>query len=202
MRVPKKVLLIVSLLIAGCDDDDNAALQGGGPGYATPTPASDVVAGDNGFCGPQGGTGALGSPSFNSGVTTAKLDLDGNPAGQGVDPDWDSQTTGTVNGQPVNSAQYNYVVMSRAQMQQSGVGLGDWATVTNTTTGQSTYARVEDVGPFNGIGEISQATATAVGIQQVVVQTKEGPSTVPVGNPTVDVEAYAGTSGIEGNCQT
>jgi hypothetical protein len=191
------VFCLAFLVLSSCDDDDpSATLLGGGPGSSDP---NNVVAGD-GFCGPQGGISALGSPSFNSGVTTAKLDLDGNPAGQGQDPDWNPQTAGTVNGKPVNSAQYAYVVMSPNQMNDSGVSLGDWATVTNVSTGQTTFARVEDVGPKYGTGEISQAAASAVGIQQVVVQTKEGPSTVPVGNPSVDVVAHAGTASVLGDC--
>ena len=43
---------------------------------------------------------------------------------------------------------------------QDGVSLGDWATVTNNATGQTTYARVEDKGPSGGSGEISEAAAT------------------------------------------
>jgi hypothetical protein len=193
----KIVFCLAFLVLSSCDDDDpSATLLGGGPGSSDP---NNVVAGD-GFCGPQGGTSALGSPSFNSGVTTAKLDLDGNPAGQGQDPDWNGQTAGTVNGNPVNSAQYAYVVMSQDQMSAAHVHLGDWAQVTNPATGQSTFARVEDVGPSEGTGEISQAAATAVGIQQTVVQTKEGPSTVPVGNPSVDVTVYGGTGSTQGDC--
>ena len=91
--------------------------------------------------------------------------------------------------------------MSIQQMNASGVSLGDWASVSNPATGQSVYARAEDKGPPGGAGEISQAAASAVGIhQQVVVQTKEGPSTVPVGNPSVVVQAFGGTSGIQGDC--
>ena len=153
-----------------------------------------LYAGD-GFCDPQGGSSALGQASFNSGVTTVKLDLDGNPLGQGQDPDWNPKTAGQVNGHAVNSAKYAYVVMSIQQMNANGVSLGDWASVKNPETGRSVYARVEDKGPPGGTGEISQAAASGVGIQQVVVQTKEGPSTVTVGNPSVVVQAFAGTSG-------
>jgi hypothetical protein len=197
MRVGLKILIAFSVLaLPACDDEEHADLIGGGQGYSD---ANNIVAGD-GFCGPQGGSSALGQASFNSGVTTAKLDLDGNPLGQGQDPDWNPETSGQVNGQAVNSAKYAYVVMSIQQMNASGISLGDWASVTNPATGQSVYARVEDKGPAGGTGEISQAAASAVGIQQVVVQTKEGPSTVPVGNPSVVVQAFAGTSGIQGDC--
>jgi hypothetical protein len=84
------------------------------------------------FCGPQGGIQALGDPSFNSGPTTAKIDTDGNPEMQGHDPNWNPTASGTVNGQPVNSAKYAYVVMSKRQMLLDCVSLADWATVTKT----------------------------------------------------------------------
>jgi len=55
----------------------------------------------------------------------------------GRDADWQAHTSGKVNGQNVNSAQYAYVVMSKDQMAASGVSLGDWALVTNNSTGQA-----------------------------------------------------------------
>jgi hypothetical protein len=112
---------------------------------------------------------------------------------QGHDLDWQAGTKGHVNGQPVNSAQYAFVVMSPSQMAADHVQLGDWATVTNTATGQETYARVEDVGPEGGSGEISQAAASAVGIQYQS-------NSFTIGNPTVDVVAYGGTASIQGDC--
>jgi len=60
---------------------------------------------------------------------------------QGHDADWQAHTSGKVNGQDVNSAQYAYVVMSKDQMAASGVSLGDWALVTNNSTGQNTCGR-------------------------------------------------------------
>src|SRR6516165_7696479 len=136
------------LALSSCDDDDSyATLLGGGPGSSDP---NNIVAGD-GFCGPQGGNQTLGQGSFDSGVTTAKIDTDGNPLMQGHDSDWQPGTSGSVNGQPVNSAQYAYVVMSKRQMLEDGVSLGDWASVTNTATGQMTWARVEVKGPDGGI---------------------------------------------------
>src|SRR6516165_11554620 len=102
----KTILLCAGVLaLSSCDDDEqqNAALQGGGPGSAA---QNDVVAGAAGFCEPQGGTQALGAASWSSGVTTAKIDTDGNPLMQGHDLDWQAGTKGHVNGQPVNSAQY------------------------------------------------------------------------------------------------
>ena len=72
------------LALVACDDDEqNAALQGGGQGGSSAV--NDIVAGD-GFCSPQDGAQALGQASFDSGVTTAKIDTDGNPLMQGHDP--------------------------------------------------------------------------------------------------------------------
>jgi hypothetical protein len=175
--------------MTSCDDEDHADLLGGGPGSSDP---KSIVAGD-GFCGPQGGSQALGQASFDSGVTTAKIDTDGNPLMEGNDATWNADTSGHVNGQPVNSAQYAYVVMSRDQMNASGVSFGDWASVTNQATGKTMYARVEDRGPPGGTGEISQAAATGVGISYL-------PNSETVGNPSVVVQTYAGTSSIEGDC--
>jgi hypothetical protein len=182
---------LMTIILTSCDDENNADQLGGGPGSSDPT---NVVAGD-GFCGPQGGSEALGSASFDSGVTTAKIDTDGNPLMQGHDATWNSNTSGQVNGQAVNSAQYAYVVMSISQMNASGVALGDWATVTNAATGKSVFARVEDKGPPGGTGEISQVAANDVGIQYL-------PSSATVGDPSVIVRAYAGTASIEGDCSS
>jgi len=191
MKLAIVASLLVFLALAGCDDDsNNAANQGGGPGSSDP---NTVAAPGAGFCQPQGGSQALGQSSFDSGSTVAKIDMDGNPAEQGLDPDWQAGTAGSVNGEAVNSAQYSYVVMSPQQLNSSGVALGDWATVTNTATGQTTYARVEDKGPPGGTGEISQAAASAVGIQYTS-------SSATVGDPSVDVQAFGGTSAIQSDC--
>ena len=104
--------VLMTIILTSCDDDeDNAVLLGGGPGSSDPT---NIVAGD-GFCGPQGGSQAVGPASFDSGVTTAKIGTDGDPLMQGNDPDWQAGTSGAVNGQPVNSAKYAYVVMSQTR---------------------------------------------------------------------------------------
>jgi len=182
--------VLMTIILTSCDDDENNVnLLGGGPGSSDPT---SVVAGD-GFCGPQGGSQALGQASFDSGVTTAKIDTDGNSLMQGHDETWQPGTSGHVNGQPVHSAQYAYVVMSRDQMNASGVSFGDWASVTNQGSGKTVYARVEDRGPPGGTGEISQAAATAVGIQYL-------DNSATVGDPSVIVQAYADTAAIEGDC--
>jgi hypothetical protein len=190
MRIGLKIVIAFSVLaLPACDDEEYADLLGGGQGSSD---LNNVNAGD-GFCRPQGGREALGSASFDSGVTTAKIDTDGNPLMQGHDATWQADTSGHVNGGPVNSGQYAYVVMSPSQMAANNVSLGDWATVTNTATGQQTYARVEDRGPEGGTGEISQAAAAAVGIQYAS-------NAFTIGNPSVDVVAYGGTASIQGDC--
>ena len=185
------IAVCVSLVLASCDDDEqNAVLQGGGPGSSA---QNDVVASGEGFCDPQGGSQALGASSWSSGVTPAKIDTDGNPLMEGHDGTWQANTSGHVNGKAVDSSKYAYVVMSKEQMKMSGVSIGDWATVTNTGNGKIAFARLEDRGPDEGTGEISQAAATAVGIQYI-----DNSSTV--GDPSVVVQVYAGTASIEGNC--
>jgi hypothetical protein len=191
-KMKKSVVVIGSLAFAlalvGCDDENRPPV-GGGPGSAT---SADVQSSGNGFCDPAGGSGALGSASYTS-SSTAKIDTDGDPNGAGHDANWQPGTSGKVNGQNVNSAQYAYVVMSRDQMRASNVTLGDWALVTNNGTGKQAWARVEDVGPPSGSGEISEAAASAVGIQYQA-------NFFTVGSPAVTVQAYGGTAYIQSDC--
>jgi hypothetical protein len=185
----------LSLLFSGCDDDERPRQPtGGGPGAY-----NLVAASGDGFCNPVGGAASLGQASFQA-SSTAKVDLDGWSGGQGVDVSWNPETAGHVNGQAVDANRYHYVVMSPSQMQSSGVHLGDWAQVSNASTGQTTWARVEDVGPEGGQGEVSIAAAHAVGIGTTTIQTDRGTETVTTGNDRVTVTAYAGTSGIDGDC--
>ena len=186
-------------LLAGCEEEPDPNAQGGGPGSSAPLDPSNVQASDGGFCAPVGGAGALGQAAYSA-SSTAKIDTDGDPAAQGQDATWSPNTTGKVNGQNVNSARYAYVVMSEGQMAANGVGIGDWALVTNNQTGQQTWARVEDVGPEGGTGEISEATASSVGIGYTTVQYKTGTDTVTIGSPSVTVQAYANTAYIQGDC--
>lgn len=179
-------------MIAGCDDEDRDA-QWGGKGSSG---ANDVATNGNGFCDPSGGISALGAASYTS-DSTAKLDLDGMPNGSAVDPSWNAQTSGTVDGQFVDASRYNYVVMSPTEMAQDGVSLGDWAHVRNDSTGASVYARVEDEGPSGGTGEISIAAAHNLGIGTEVVNG----NTITTQDVNVSVFAYGGTSGIQGDCQ-
>jgi hypothetical protein len=196
-------MMMLVVTISGCDDSVDQPCGGtpGGPSQ------SDLYQGEqigNAVSGTQPITGAGGAPDFGSpqdtgqfGVASftassvAKIDTDGDPSEQGYDVNWNAQTSGNINGQPVNSAEYAYVVMSQGQMAASGAQIGDWALVTNNATGQTVWARVEDVGPPNGTGEISEAAATAVGIQFQR-------SSWTVGNPTVTVQVYSGTASISG----
>ena len=91
--------------------------------------------------------------------------------------------------------------MSIQQMNESGVSLGDWAKRPQTPQQARTFTLVWKIKALlEALGRYHRRRASAVGIQQVVVQTNEGPSTVLVGNPSVVVQAFAGTSGIQGDC--
>jgi hypothetical protein len=195
--------MLVVASLSGCDDSIS---QPSGGTSGTPTqndltqgqqignavsgiPAFDSASGGPGFGSPQD-TSQFGAASFTS-DSLAKVDTDGDPFEQGYDTTWNAETSGQISGQPVNSAEYAYVVMSQGQMAASGAQIGDWALVTNNDTGQSVWARVEDVGPPGGTGEISEACATGVGIQ---FQTNSN----TIGNPSVTVQVYSGTKSISG----
>lgn len=187
-----RLLLIAAAIgLIGCDDEDRDA-QWGGKGSSG---ANDVVTSGNGFCDPTGGAAAVGAASYTS-DSTAKLDLDGMPNGSAVDPSWNAQTSGTVDGQFVDASKFNYVVMSPTEMAQDGVSLGDWAHVRNDSTGAAVWARVEDRGPSGGSGEISIAAAHNLGIGTEVVNG----NTITTQDVNVSVFAYGGTSGIQGDC--
>jgi len=196
--------MLLMATISGCD---NSSSQPSGGTSGTPS-ASDLAQGQqigNAVSGSQPVTNAGGAPGFGSpqdvsqfdaasfnASSIAKIDTDGDPSAQGYDPNWNAQTSGNIDGQPVNSAEYAYVVMSQAQMAASGAQIGDWAQVTNNATGQTVWARVEDVGPPGGTGEISEACATAVGIQFQK-------NSWTVGNPSVTVQVFSGTKSVPGN---
>jgi hypothetical protein len=186
-------LILLMGLLSGCDEGSSYP-TGGGPGGGDPSPSPNSSA-DSGSALSQSiasnaGSSGFGSPSDpsllgNPIVTTsglAKIDTDGDSAFSGSDQTWNAATSGTVDGQYVNSGEYAYVVVSQEQ-EQAGVQLGDWALVTNGATGQQVWARVEDVGPSGGQNEISVAAANAVGIQ---VQSNSN----TVGNPSVTVQFY------------
>jgi hypothetical protein len=195
------MLLIAS--ISGCDDSIS---QPGGGASGTPT-QSDLTQGQqigNAVSGTQlvtnaGGAGfgspqdQLGDPSFSSGTQVARIDTDGDPnESPAYDQSYNPETSGTIDGQPVDSSQYAYVVRNAA-MAAAGVQIGEWALVTNADTGAQVWARVEDNGPPNGpAGEISEAAATAVGIQF-----QQNSNTI--GNPMVTVQAFAHTGSVPAN---
>jgi hypothetical protein len=187
--IKKFTLALAIISLISCDDSDQQTqLDGGGSGSSDQGTIADAA----GFCSPDQN---LGQSSFTSSATDAKIDMDGDPNAKGHDANWQATTSGKVNGQDVNSAHYAYIVMSPGQMAADGVSLGDWAKVTNNATGATTWARVEDEGPAGGTGEISEAAATAVGIQFAS-------NSFTIGDPSVTVNAYGGTSGIQGDCST
>jgi hypothetical protein len=190
MKITAQTLAISFAVLAlwGCEEN-RPQPQGGGPGSS-----AQIDPNAEGFCNPAGGQDALGTAAYES-TALAKIDTDGDPHASGHDANWQADTAGKVGGLSVNSAQYAYVVMSPSQMTRGGVHLGDWAMVENAATGQQTWAKVMDVGPEGGSGEISQAAAAKVGIQFT-------PNSFTVGNPTVTVRAYAGTASIGADCST
>jgi hypothetical protein len=123
--------------------------------------------------GSQGGIGLLGN-NVVSHSDTANIDSDGDPTAQSWDATWQAQTSGGY-----NAATTPFVVATSQEQSQQGVQMGDWATVTNNATGQTTWARVGDSGNPNEYGEISEAAATAVEISYTAQGT--------VGNPSVTV---------------
>jgi len=195
------MLLIAS--ISGCDDTIGSP-SGGASG--TPT-QNDLEQGQqigNAVSGnqPVTNTGSvsfgtpqdqLGDPSFSSGAQVARIDTDGDPnESRAYDGSYNPETSGTLNGQSVDSSQYAYVVRNAA-MAEAGVQIGDWALVTNVDTGEQVWAKVEDSGPaYAPAGEISEAAATAVGIQF-----QKNSNTI--GNPMVTVQAFAHSGSIPGN---
>jgi hypothetical protein len=195
------MLLIAS--ISGCDDSIS---QPSGGASGTPM-QSDLTQGQqigNAVSGTQlvtnaGGAGfgspqdQLADPSFSSGTQVARIDTDGDPnESTAYDQSYNPETSGTIDGQPVDSSQYAYVVRNAA-MAAAGVQIGDWALVTNADTGAQVWARVEDNGPPNApAGEISEAAATAVGIQF-----QQNSNTI--GNPMVTVQAFAHTGSVPAN---
>jgi hypothetical protein len=195
------MLLIASF--SGCDESIN---QPSGGSTGTPS-QSDLAQGQQianavsgalpasggpGFGSPQDPS-QLGNPSFSSGTQVARIDTDGDPnQSTYYDPNYNPNTSGTINGAPVNSAEYAYVVRN-AEMAAAGVQIGDWALVTNIATGAQVWARVEDNGPPSApAGEISEAAATAVGIQF-----QQNSNTI--GNPMVSIQAYANSASIPQN---
>lgn len=94
----------------------------------------------------------------------AAVDTDGSGPLHG-DPDAQADTSLHRNGKPLNADIDRYIVTPPAIIAGvKGIVLGCAAHVTNTRNGQSTAAVVGDIGPHRKIGEISVATARALGI--------------------------------------
>jgi hypothetical protein len=92
-------------------------------------------------------------------ITPAKvaLDNDGRSAPPFVDSSYQPRTSHTINGQYLDAAIDQYVVVPVG----SSIPLGTSVTITNHTTGLRTVAIVGDRGP--GFGEMSRAAAIAIG---------------------------------------
>jgi hypothetical protein len=165
----------------------------------------DVRSSDDGsaFCSPQGGVGAVGGYKQVTATNFARIDTDGDPNAKGHDPDWQPDTSVHITssgriipqrqgGQALNAKRYAYVVLN-AQMQAEGINLGDWFQVTCKETALTTWARIGDYDARTPAGEISEATADAIGI-------KYTPNSWTVGNPSVTLVGYAGSGKIPGDC--
>lgn len=94
----------------------------------------------------------------------AMIDGDGRGPSHG-DPDYQPDTSLHDDGEPLNSDADRYVVVP-PQIRDGvpGVVLGCQARVVNTRTGRATDAVVGDIGPKSKLGEISIATARAIGV--------------------------------------
>ncbi len=102
-----------------------------------------------------------GTVSFKS---KAAVDVDGSGSSHG-DPDYQPDTSLHQDGVPLNADEDRYIVVPPAIIEGvSGIVLGCQAYVTNTLNGHRTEAVVGDIGPHHKLGEISRATAIALGI--------------------------------------
>lgn len=94
----------------------------------------------------------------------AAVDCDGAGPHYG-DPDAQDETSLRQNGHSLNADEDRYIVVPPAIIHGVGpIVLGCGARVTNEENGKSTEAVVGDVGPHLKLGEISRATAIALGI--------------------------------------
>jgi hypothetical protein len=177
----RAVICLLALLLASCDDEEQQQSSGSSdpnaiqPGQAAGCPPSIP----------------LGDASWASGgPVTAAIDTDGDPSEQGRDATWQAQTSSDA-----NSAQVPFIVMSQAQLNASGVQVGDWARVSNPANGESTWAIVGDKGPESAVngGEISEKAAENVGIAFTS-------NSDTVGNPQIVVQSWADSSGVQANC--
>ena len=143
---------------------------------------SSLTLGSGVSSGPMGGISALGNNVLTH-SDTVNIDSDGDPTAQSWDTTWQATTSSGY-----NAATTPFVVATPQEQSQQGVQMGDWALITNNSTGQTTWARVGDSGNTGEYGEISEAAASAVGIQYN--------SRGTVGNPSVTVKIYPGTKNL------
>jgi hypothetical protein len=102
-----------------------------------------------------------GSVTFRA---KAAIDSDGIGPHHG-DKTAQNETSLKVNGQYLNADEDCYIVVPPAIINGvKGIVLGCQAHVTNSKTGAYTDAVVGDIGPHNKLGEISCATASAIGL--------------------------------------
>jgi hypothetical protein len=102
-----------------------------------------------------------GSLTWTSG---AMIDDDGSGPSFG-DPDYQNDTSLHHNGNALNATVDRYIVVPpQVRSCVPPKVLGCKAVVLNTKNGKTTDAVVGDIGPKNKIGEISMATAAALGI--------------------------------------
>jgi hypothetical protein len=155
----------------------NGKIQTDGSGYGQPDPA-------------------LLGKGVAYDAASARNDNDGSGPSQG-DIYHQNDTSGHQDGgRPANASIDQYVVVSPEVRSANGIKIGDWAQVTNSSTGATTYARVMDVGPHNAPpGECSTATLQSVGIGITA-----GGNTV--GNPKVQVTYFPGSKNVAGSQST
>ncbi len=97
-------------------------------------------------------------------ISGAMIDGDGSGSSHG-DPDFQDDTTLHFQGKSLNADIDLYIVVPpQIILAVPGIVLGCKATVLNTLTNQFTSAVVGDVGPHSKIGEMSIATARAIGV--------------------------------------
>lgn len=93
-----------------------------------------------------------------------RIDGDGSGPSHG-DPCFQSDTTLHFNGKALNAEVDRFIVLPPAIVKSvPGIVLGSQAFVMNVRNGKSTYAVVGDIGPKHKLGEISSATAVALGL--------------------------------------
>ena len=97
-------------------------------------------------------------------MAKAAVDTDGSGPLHG-DPDAQADTSLHWMGNPLNADLDKYIVVPPAIITGvKGIVLGCQAFLTNTKNGLTTKAVVGDIGPHKKLGEISVATAKALGI--------------------------------------